>query len=75
MIGEGSEVLGFDQPRSTDHSWGTRLQIFVHSSQIEKVSLNIERGLPLEYKGYPVNFHAWQTDNVRHHVEVNTLDS
>ena len=24
LIGEGSEVLGFDQPRFTDHSWGTR---------------------------------------------------
>jgi hypothetical protein len=28
-IGTGSEVLGFDTPRSTDHNWGPRLQIFL----------------------------------------------
>jgi hypothetical protein len=28
-LGEGSEVLGFDTKRSTDHDWGPRLQIFL----------------------------------------------
>ena len=28
-LGEGSEVLGFDTERSTDHDWGPRLQIFL----------------------------------------------
>jgi len=28
LLGWGSEVLGFDSPRSADHSWGPRLQIF-----------------------------------------------
>jgi hypothetical protein len=74
LLGEGSEVLGYDQPRSTDHNWGPRLQIFVESSNIEKVSLIIERGLPAEFKGYPVRFYSWQTKTVRHHVEVTTLD-
>lgn len=75
LIGEGSEVLGFDQPRSADHSWGPRLQLFVHPSEIENVSLAIERGLPAEYKGYPVPFYCWKTGTVRHHVEVTELDS
>lgn len=75
LIGEGSEVLGFDQPRSTDHSWGPRLQVFVHPSHVQQVSLAIDSGLPSEYKGYPVRFYSWQTDTVRHHVEVTTVDS
>lgn len=28
-LGAGSEVLGFDTPRSTDHDWGPRLLVFV----------------------------------------------
>ena len=29
LIGHGSEVLGFDTPRSTDHHWGPRVMIFL----------------------------------------------
>jgi hypothetical protein len=29
LLGWGSDVLGFDGPRSTDHNWGPRLQIFL----------------------------------------------
>src|SRR5258708_32242427 len=29
LLGAGSEVLGFDTERSTDHDWGPRLQLFV----------------------------------------------
>jgi hypothetical protein len=74
LLGEGSEVLGYDQPRSTDHSWGPRLQIFVHPSEVEKVSSAVDDGLPSEFKRYPVKFYSWQTNTVRHHVEVTTLD-
>ncbi|WP_052487618.1 DUF4037 domain-containing protein [Gordoniibacillus kamchatkensis] len=74
LIGEGSEVLGFDQPRSTDHSWGPRLQIFVEPAQVDKVSLAVEGGLPASYKGFPVQFYSWQAGTVKHHVEVTTLN-
>ncbi|WP_067623079.1 DUF4037 domain-containing protein [Alicyclobacillus acidiphilus] len=73
LVGEGSEVLGYDQARSTDHAWGPRVQIFVDAPEIEQVSQAIERGLPETYRGYPVRFYAWETDSVRHHVEVTTL--
>jgi len=75
LIGEGSEVLGVDQPRSTDHSWGPRLHLFVDSSQVDRVLLSLESGLPSEYSGYPVSFYSWQTGSVRHHVEVAALDN
>src|SRR6516162_2984162 len=29
LLGPGSEVLGFDTERSTDHDWGPRLQVFL----------------------------------------------
>ncbi|RKN84798.1 DUF4037 domain-containing protein [Paenibacillus ginsengarvi] len=74
LIGEGSEVLGFDQPRSTDHSWGPRMQLFVRSSQVEAVRLSIEDRLPATFKGFPVQFHSLQTGTVRHHVEVTTVE-
>jgi hypothetical protein len=28
LIGNGSEVLGFDTPMSTDHNWGPRVLLF-----------------------------------------------
>ena len=31
LLGTGSETLGFDTPRSMDHWWGPRLEIFLRS--------------------------------------------
>ncbi|GMA60444.1 DUF4037 domain-containing protein [Alicyclobacillus fastidiosus] len=75
LLGEGSEVLGYDQPRSMDHAFGPRMQIFVHSTEIDTISNAVERGLPKEYKGYPVQFYSWQDERVKHHVEITTLDN
>lgn len=73
LLGEGSEVLGYDSPRSTDHSWGPRLQLFVDAHDVPDVRQRIDRNLPELYAGHPVRFHAWQDGTVRHHVEVTTL--
>jgi hypothetical protein len=35
-IGWGSEVLGFDSPRSTDHNWVPRLQIFLADDAVDQ---------------------------------------
>jgi hypothetical protein len=74
LLGEGSEVLGYDQARSTDHAWGPRLQIFVARADIEAVSLAIERGLPREFAGWPVRFFKLAAGAVTHHVEIGSLD-
>jgi len=74
LLGEGSEVLGFDSVRSTDHAWGPRLQILVDRDDIEPTASALERHLPETYRGWPVRFFAWLTGTVRHHVEVTTLD-
>jgi hypothetical protein len=31
LLGPGSEVVGLDSQRSTDHDWGPRLQVFLMS--------------------------------------------
>ena len=41
-LGSGSEVLGFDTPRSTDHGWGPRLHIFVAASEVDAVRTIID---------------------------------
>ena len=33
LIGYGSDVLGFDSARSTDHEWGLRLVIFLAENE------------------------------------------
>jgi hypothetical protein len=72
-LGEGSDVLGFDTPRSTDHGWGPRLQVFVAATDVAAAVDGIERGLPDAYRGWPVRF-GWDEVPVSHHVDVDTID-
>ncbi|OIO22581.1 hypothetical protein AUJ65_05865 [Candidatus Micrarchaeota archaeon CG1_02_51_15] len=39
LLGPGSDVLGFDTPRSTDHDWGPRLVLFLEKKTLEKNKL------------------------------------
>jgi hypothetical protein len=74
LLGEGSEVLGFDDQVSTDHDFGPRMQLFVppglDSTEID-VALEM---LPARFGGLPVIY----TDSDRHdgqphhQVEVTT---
>lgn len=74
-LGEGSDVLGFDTERSTDHGWGLRLQIFADDEFVGPVRQAIDKGLPVEYRGWSVRYYRWQTDRVEHHIEVTTLSA
>lgn len=72
-LGEGSEILGFDTARSTDHSWGPRAQIFVEADAVASLRSRIDAQLPDTFRGWQVRYHRWQTGRVEHHVEVTTL--
>jgi hypothetical protein len=73
-IGFGSDVLGYDTERSTDHGWGPRLQVFVAAADVGTTRAAVDAGLPREYAGWPVRF-GWDDVAVTHHVYVGTLDA
>ena len=81
LIGPGSEVLGFDSRRSTDHDWGPRLQVFLADSGDEarlarSVSQMLAGRLPGKFRGYPTVFASSGADEsapVSHWVSVTGL--
>ena len=73
-LGSGSDVLGFDTPRSTDHGWGPRLHLFVAASEVDVVRTIIDSSLPEEFHGWPVYF-GWDEVAVQHHVNVAPLET
>lgn len=72
LLGWGSDVLGYDTARSTDHGWGPRLNVFVDADEVERVTKLVEEGLPETYRGHAVRF-GWDTQEDMHHVKVSTL--
>ena len=72
-LGSGSDVLGFDTPRSTDHGWGPQLHLFVAASEVDAVRAIINSNLPEEFHGLPVHF-GWDEVAVQHHVHVVPLE-
>ncbi|WP_327635866.1 DUF4037 domain-containing protein [Kribbella sp. NBC_00482] len=72
LLGWGSDVLGYDTARSTDHGWGPRLVVLVDADEVERVRKAVDDGLPDEYAGYPVRF-GWDSYEPRHHVTVTTV--
>lgn len=86
LIGSGSEVLGFDSARSTDHNWGPRCLVFVagpadgelaDAGRAEEIGAVLAAELPEKFLGWPTRFPdvtapGWP---VRHWVEVAELGS
>jgi hypothetical protein len=78
LIGSGSEVLGFDSPRSTDHNWGPRCQIFLGQGDADHaadVTAMLADRLPGKFAGWPTRFpDVTARDPVaRHWVQVAEL--
>ncbi|HEV8193419.1 MAG TPA: DUF4037 domain-containing protein [Ktedonobacterales bacterium] len=88
LIGAGSDVLGYDTPRSTDHEWGPRLLIILPDGSPSELGIAIEDALraelPVAFWGYPTSFGPRDGQGVRlpvegevghvaHHVDVWTL--
>ena len=71
LIGPGSDVLGYDDNRSTDHYWGPRLQVFVEDPDVERAGAALG-ALPEEHRGWPTWFGS---DRIpfRVHVDVWTV--
>ncbi|HZN16986.1 MAG TPA: DUF4037 domain-containing protein [Micromonosporaceae bacterium] len=75
LLGEGSEVLGYDDEVSTDHSFGPRVQLFLSpDADPGPVHARLDR-LPQRFAGYPVAFpYVDRHDGRPHHqVEVTTV--
>ena len=72
LLGWGSDVLGFDTARSTDHGWGPRLQVFVAEADVAAARAAVDAGLPERYRGWPVRY-GWDAVPVGHHVDVVSL--
>ena len=72
LLGWGSDVLGFDTARSTDHGWGPRVRIFVQESEAELVRSAVDAGLPDEFRGWATRY-GWDDVPVSSHVEVRPL--
>lgn len=72
LLGWGSDVLGYDDARSTDHGWGPRLKLFVAPDDVARAADRIEELLPKAYAGWQVRF-GWEGLPDKHFVEVNAL--
>ena len=75
LLGPGSEVLGFDSQRSTDHDWGPRLQVFLSRDAdppAGEIGAMFARRLPETFRGYRTVFgDAGDPDGApRHRVQA-----
>ena len=75
LLGWGSDVLGFDSPRSTDHNWGPRCQIFLGARDADRaaeISAMLADRLPARFAGWPTRFADVTAPDPapRHWVEV-----
>lgn len=88
LIGDGSEVLGFDTEMSTDHDWGPRVQIFLQADDFANTASSViptfELLLPRSFLGWPVDFRCERrltgvdlatgaAGSPAHGVEIHTL--
>ena len=79
FIGKGSDVLGYDSERSTDHDWGPRFQVFLRAGQDQSRARNLDeelrRRLPHTFHGYGVGSAETDESPARaHFVEITTLE-
>lgn len=71
LIGPGSDVLGYDDVRSTDHLWGPRLQIFVDDCDV-RAAEGALRDLPEGDFGWPTRIGS-DKQQFRRYIDVFTI--
>jgi len=75
-LGQGSDVLGFDTPRSMDHGWGPQLGLFLDEADFAtdlpaRIQHTMAHELPFEVEGFTTNFQM-HDDFSDHMVEAHT---
>jgi hypothetical protein len=88
LIGHGSEILGYDTERSTDHHWGPRVMLFLSEDDYARQQVAITKALrhklPTRFRGYSTHFSGADNNGVQlledidegpvnHRVEIFTL--
>jgi hypothetical protein len=59
LVGDGSDVLGYDSPMSTDHGWGPTVTLFLpeaEASRAPAIRVLLADRLPPSFLGYPTRF-------------------
>ena len=73
LLGWGSDVLGYDTERSTDHGWGPRLLVLLADADaVQPVQDRLDAALPERFRGWPVRY-GWDDVPAQHHVTVTTV--
>ncbi|WP_291578981.1 DUF4037 domain-containing protein [Clostridium sp. UBA6640] len=91
LMGHCSDVLGFDDYKSTDHVWGPRLQIFLEENNFNEIKRELDDffkyNLPSQYRGFPTNYKAiegWfnnaymqfkESYPINHFIEIETVSN
>jgi Domain of unknown function (DUF4037) len=75
LLGNGSEVLGFDDEISTDHGFGPHLQVFLPAGHDgdDRLVAALDRGLPETFAGLAIRYPARDGQRDEHHVDVTTV--
>lgn len=89
LIGWGSEVLGYDDLRSSDHHWGPRFLLFLsardHKKYKDAIAEAFSQNLPHRFRGYPTSFadpdhvgvrvfKETDTGPVKHMIHIETIE-
>lgn len=76
LVGWGSEVLGYDDVRSSDHHWGPRFLLFLsaedHKQYKNAIREILSRQLPHRFRGYSTSFGEPDKDGVRHQTDIDS---
>src|SRR4051794_40629405 len=76
LLGWGSEVLGYDDVRSSDHHWGPRFFLFLsaedYKQQKDAIYQTLSNNLPHRFRGYSTNFGKPDEVGVRHMSETDS---
>ncbi len=74
LLGDGSEVLGFDDEISRDHDFGPRVSLFIPPHMDRRPIFSAVESLPERFEGLPTAYHDRDSraEALSHHVEVTT---